>query len=81
MPFWLAVGFVVLIVGLDTVLRRRDAKLTRENGGIETASALAHVYVAAVWLRRHSGADRRAFWHLPVILLFAAAREFDLDTA
>ena len=78
-PFWPAVGFAVLLVGLDVVLRPEGAKLTRENGGIETASALLYVYVAAVWLRRHAPADWRALWHVPVILLLAAAREFDLD--
>jgi hypothetical protein len=78
-PLWLAMGFAVLLVGLDVVLRPEGARLTREGGGIETASALLYVYAVAVWLRRHSTADWRAFWHIPVILLFAAAREFDLD--
>lgn len=78
-PFWLAVGFAVLMIGLDVALRPEGAKLTREGGGIETASALLYVYVATVWLRRRSPADWRALWHIPVILLFAAAREFDLD--
>lgn len=78
-PLWIGAAFAVALIGLDIVLRPAGASLTREHGGIELASALMYVYAVMVWLRRNPPSYWGSHWHLPAIMLFGAAREFDLD--
>ncbi|SEP58158.1 hypothetical protein SAMN05428995_101165 [Loktanella sp. DSM 29012] len=76
----LATGFAIVaagVIGLDWLMLGDGGSLTREGGSVETMSMLGYIYALVIYLWR----ARPVFWPVPVILLFMAAREGDLDKA
>ncbi|PYE83917.1 hypothetical protein [Pseudoroseicyclus aestuarii] len=78
-PVALVGGFLALtafVVGADWAMLPDGEKLTREGGGIEMMSLIGYILAAGLYLWV---ARPRVFWAVPMVLLFMAAREGDLD--
>lgn len=80
-PLSTALLLVVTIVAADLLWIARSQSWTRENGGLETATALLYLYAAGCWLRLNPRPVWRRHWHVPLVLALMAGREFDLDVA
>jgi hypothetical protein len=68
----------VLAILLLLAFHRGASGLYGEDGPVEIGSALALLAAAAAFATAAKDALRR-FWQVPAALVFAAAREFDLD--
>ncbi|MBM9594786.1 hypothetical protein [Roseitranquillus sediminis] len=69
---------VLVFVLIDAAVRPEGAKLTREEGAIETGSAILYLVAFALFLWAARG-YRRLYWPVPVLILAMAMRELDFD--
>jgi hypothetical protein len=56
-----------------------DADLTSEEGMLETLSVVAYVVAGIAFLTMAGPIALRRLWHVPILILAAAARELDID--
>ena len=76
---WTAVAIAAALILGDGLTRSPGEALTREHGGIETASALLYFAAALVWVLNHSAVAFARSWQLPAVLVMMAGRELELD--
>lgn len=78
-PLGIALTLILATVGIDLLTLPPGAKLTREHGGLELASALLYLWAAAVWMARQGWQGLARDWQVPAVLLMMSGREFDID--
>lgn len=79
LPVILAAGLALAIIGVDLARTGLSPELTREGGGIETATAVLYIFCAMTFIRMAGPVIARRNWEIPLLFLFMAGRELDFD--
>lgn len=79
LPLFMAIALAVAVIALDLVQVGFTPALTREGGGIETATAVLYLFCAITFVRLAGPVIARSTWEIPVLFLFMAGRELDFD--